>query len=126
LLLPRRDRDERGPARSATSHCWWRLRSSLILGICEVTKDAKAGWSGFLKLLNERVLKGARLIVGRLHGACRERRRVDSRARALSVPSPTANWRWPRPGCATSPAVNGQGRLSEELLKDQPINAITA
>jgi transposase-like protein len=84
---------KRGPARFATSHCWWRLRSTLILGVCEVAKDDKADWWGFLKLLNERVLKSVRLIIGRLHGACRERRRVDSRARALSVPPPTANWR---------------------------------
>jgi transposase-like protein len=34
-----------------------------ILGICEGTKEDKAGWSGFLKHLKERGLAGVRLII---------------------------------------------------------------
>jgi putative transposase len=34
-----------------------------ILGICEGAKEDKAGWSGFLKHLKERGLKGVRLII---------------------------------------------------------------
>jgi putative transposase len=34
-----------------------------ILGICEGAKDDKAGWSGFLKHLKERGIKGVRLII---------------------------------------------------------------
>ena len=34
-----------------------------ILGICEGAKEDKAGWSGFLKHLKERGLKGMRLII---------------------------------------------------------------
>jgi transposase-like protein len=34
-----------------------------ILGICEGAKEDKAGWSGFLKHLKERGLKGIRLII---------------------------------------------------------------
>ena len=34
-----------------------------ILGICEGAKEDKAGWSGFLKHLKERGLKGVQLIV---------------------------------------------------------------
>src|SRR5271157_859655 len=34
-----------------------------ILGICEGTKEDKAGWSGFLKHLKEHGLKGVRLII---------------------------------------------------------------
>src|SRR5215467_11779535 len=34
-----------------------------ILGICEGSKEDKAGWSGFLKHLKERGLKGVRLII---------------------------------------------------------------
>ena len=34
-----------------------------ILGICEGAKEDKAGWSGFLKHLKERGLKGFQLII---------------------------------------------------------------
>src|SRR5262249_54919028 len=34
-----------------------------ILGICEGAKEDKAGWSGFLKQLKGRGLKGVRLII---------------------------------------------------------------
>ena len=34
-----------------------------ILGICEGAKEDKSGWSGFLKHLKERGLKGVQLIV---------------------------------------------------------------
>ena len=34
-----------------------------ILGICEGAKEDKAGWSGFIKHLKERGLKGVRLII---------------------------------------------------------------
>jgi putative transposase len=34
-----------------------------ILGICEGAKEDKAGWSGFLKHLKERGLRGVRLII---------------------------------------------------------------
>ena len=34
-----------------------------ILGICEGHKEDKAGWSGFLKHLKERGLKGVELII---------------------------------------------------------------
>ena len=34
-----------------------------ILGICEGTKEDKAGWSGFLKHLKERGLKGVQLVI---------------------------------------------------------------
>src|ERR1700747_41277 len=34
-----------------------------ILGICEGGKEDKAGWSAFLKHLNDRGLKGVRLII---------------------------------------------------------------
>src|SRR6185312_11947017 len=34
-----------------------------ILGICEGAKEDKAGWSGFLKHLKERGLKGVQLII---------------------------------------------------------------
>ena len=34
-----------------------------ILGICEGAKEDKAGWSGFLKHLKGRGLKGVRLII---------------------------------------------------------------
>ena len=44
-----------------------------ILGICEGAKEDKAGWSGFLKHLKERGLKGVRLIISDLHWASRER-----------------------------------------------------
>jgi putative transposase len=42
-----------GPARSATSRCWWRSGWTAkdierFLGICEGAKEDKAGWSGFL------------------------------------------------------------------------------
>jgi peptidoglycan hydrolase-like protein with peptidoglycan-binding domain len=34
-----------------------------ILGICEGAKEDKAGWSGFLKHLKERSLRGVRLLI---------------------------------------------------------------
>jgi transposase-like protein len=34
-----------------------------ILGICEGANEDKAGWSGFLKHLKERALRGVRLII---------------------------------------------------------------
>jgi transposase-like protein len=34
-----------------------------ILGICEGAKEDKAGWSGFLKHLKERGLKGVQLVI---------------------------------------------------------------
>jgi putative transposase len=34
-----------------------------ILGICEAAKEDKAGWSGFLKHLKERGLRGVQLII---------------------------------------------------------------
>ena len=34
-----------------------------IFGICEGAKEDKAGWSGFLKYLKGRGLKGVRLII---------------------------------------------------------------
>jgi transposase-like protein len=39
-----------------------------ILGICEGAKEDKSGWSGFLKHLKERGLKGVRLIFPASHG----------------------------------------------------------
>ena len=48
-----------------------------ILGICEGAKEDKAGWSGFLKHLKGRGLKGVRLIISdACMGLVRERRRV--------------------------------------------------
>jgi putative transposase len=57
-----------GPARFATSRCWVAIgvngeENQEILGICESAKDDKAGWSGFLKHLKERGLRGVRLII---------------------------------------------------------------
>ena len=57
-----------------------------ILGICEGAKEDKAGWSSFLKHLKERGLAGVQLInLGRVPGACRERRRVLPDARWATV-----------------------------------------
>ena len=51
-----------------------------ILGICEGAKEDKAGWSAFLKHLKEPWPEGRSADhLGRLHGACRERRGVLSR-----------------------------------------------
>ena len=61
-----------GPARCATSRCWWLAPSfrgfSGILGICEGAKEDKSGWSAFLRHLVDRGLNGVQLIIS---DACR-------------------------------------------------------
>jgi hypothetical protein len=57
-----------GPAKCATSHCWWPSRSTprgtaRFSGIVEGAKEDKAGWSGFLAHLKSRGLRGVELIV---------------------------------------------------------------
>src|SRR4029077_17983659 len=56
-----------------------------ILGICEGAKDDKAGWSGFLKHLKERGLKGVRLIISDACVGCLRTPRSSSRSRPGSA-----------------------------------------
>ena len=69
LRLPRRHRDEaelggRGAERIAAGRDRRQCEGYReILGIVEGAKEDKAGWSGFLKHLKERGLKGVRLII---------------------------------------------------------------
>jgi hypothetical protein len=57
-----------------------------ILGICEGAKEDKAGWSGFLKHLKERGLRGVRADhLRRLYWSCRKRCRVLPRGRMAKV-----------------------------------------
>jgi hypothetical protein len=59
-----------------------------FLGICEGAKEDKAGWSGFLRHLKERGLKGVRLIISdACLGDMRERRRCRDRLYITPVAS---------------------------------------
>jgi transposase-like protein len=80
-----------------------------ILGICEGAKEDKAGWSGFIKHLKERGLKGVRLIIS---DACMGLAESAAEFFPDAACTATSSATCPRPRCARSPRCSRRSMLA--------------